>query len=154
MDKETIFEHGIVLAWKFTAGIYLLTTAISGELAAMGFNIWFLYLGLLGQIIATLVEIQQMTSQKDYVLTFRINAFISTFVQWIIGPTLAILLTSGFFTEVTPVSGVIAFGIGAFWELAWKYIKKKTRKTFDDDIETKSDLPDTLGEDRPGGGPR
>lgn len=152
--KDSIFEHGIVLAWKFTAGIYLLTTAISGELAAMGFNIWFLYLGLLGQIIATLVEIQQMTNQKDYVLTFRINAFISTFVQWIIGPTLAILLTSGFFTTVTPVSGVVAFGIGAFWEIAWKYVKKKTKKTFDDEIETKDELPKPSAEDRPNNGPR
>lgn len=151
--KDSIFEHGIVLAWKFMFGMYLFTTVLSTELASMGFNIWFLYLGLVGQIIATLVEIQQLTSQKDYVLTFRVNAFISTIVQWIIGPTLSLLLTSGFFTDVNPISGAIAFGIGAFWEIAWKYIKKNTKKKFDQDLES-DELPKTSAEDRPGGGPR
>lgn len=152
--KDSIFEHGMILAWKFMFGVYLFTTALSSELALMGFNIWFLYLGLVGQIISTLVEIQQLTSQKDYVMTFRVNAFISTIVQWIIGPTLALLLTSGFFTTVTPISGALAFGIGAFWELAWKYIKKRTKKTFEDQETDLPDISDAKGEDRPNNGPR
>lgn len=152
--KDSIFEHGVLLAWKFTGGIYLLTSAFGGILSDAGFNIWFLYLGLVGQIIATLVEIQQLTSQKGYVLTFRINAFISTIVQWIIGPTLALLITSGLFVDVSQISGVVAFGIGAFWEIAWKYLKKKIRNTFNDVDNNSNGEVNKLDEDRPGGGPR
>lgn len=142
---ELLIESSIKAAWKLMTALYILCSAFGGALSEVGFNIWFLYIGLAGQIIATLVEIEQITSKENYTFKFRAGAFISTIAQWIIGPVLALLLTSALFTDVSAVSGITAFGIGAFWELAWKYLKKKTKDTLGD-IDN--------DEDRPGGGPR
>ncbi len=46
----------------------------------------------------------------------------------------------------------MAFGIGAFWEIAWKYVKKKTKKNFEDEEEKPKDSE--IAEDRPNNGPR
>jgi len=146
--KNEIFEGGFFVAWKLLGGLYLLSSVLETQLLSMGFNIYFLYIGLLGQIVATLVELQQTTS-KNMVIRVSWPGVLSSLLQLVIAPILSLLLTSMFFVAVSPASGILAFGIGAFWEMGWAFIKKKTRENFKND-----ELPKTSAEDRPSNGPR
>lgn len=151
--KDFIVENSVVLAWKFLAASYLLLSVLAPYLIKYNLVLDFLYFGLAGQILITLIEIQKATSDPNFKIRIRQNAFISTLVQWIIGPTLALLLTSAFSTsQYSTLSVITAVGIGAFWELAWKFIKNKTIDNFKNGKD--SDLNNKLDEDRPNNGPR
>jgi len=158
--KDSLFESIPLLMIKLVGGIYFLFTSASILSAQFGqwllkFNliIDFLYFGLVGQLLTTLIAIFRATSNPNYKLEIKVNSLISTFVQWFIGPILALVITSLVSNgeHYSPYYALVAICISAFWEFIWKLLKDKTKKASDDGMK---DLTDTLGEDRPGGGPR
>jgi len=162
--KDSIFESIPLLMIKLLGGIYFLLTAASSLSAEVGewllkFNliIDFLYFGLIGQILATAITIFNVTSNPKYKLEISIKSLIATFVQWIIGPILALVITS-LISEgkhYSPRYALIAICISAFWEIIWKALKEKAKKAADSEDENNdSGLPKPNAEDRPGGGPR
>ncbi len=161
--KDSIFESIPLLMIKLVGGIYFLFTSASVLSTQFGqwllkFNliIDFLYFGLVGQLLATLIAIFRTTSNPNYKLEINVNSLIATFVQWFIGPILALVLTSLVSNgqHYSPYYAIVAICISAFWELIWKLLKDKTKKQIDSEETDSPDLPKTTAEDRPNNGPR
>lgn len=135
--KNEVLDAGFFLAAKIVTILYVLASVIADQLFLVGFNLNFLYVGLIGQIVATLVDVHRMTSIKTFELKVTWGQVINTVVQLLIAPILALLLTSLLFKIITPSSIVTAFSIGAFWEFAWRYLKKQVEKKFKDEDQNK-----------------
>lgn len=161
--KDSLLESIPLLMIKLVGGIYFLFTSatiLSNEFGQwlLKFNliIDFLYFGLVGQLLATLIAIFRATSNPNYKLEIKINSLISTFVQWFIGPILALVITSLVSNgqHYSPYYALVAICISAFWEMIWKVLKDKTKTKAE---ITETDLPDIkngTAEDRPNNGPR
>ena len=161
--KDSILESIPLLMIKLVGGIYFLFTSATILSTQLGqwllkFNliIDFLYFGLVGQLLATLIAIFRATSNPNYKLEIKVNSLISTFVQWFIGPILALVITSLVSNgqHYSPYYALVAIAVSAFWEIIWKMLKDKPKVKADSDEKDLPDISDAKGEDRPGGGPR
>lgn len=150
--KDQLIEGGAFAVYKLLFMVYLFSSVLQEKLFEVGFNIYFVYIGLIGQIVATLVVMHKITNKDGYVIKVRPNKILATILQLIIAPILSLLITSIFFKEVNAASALLAFAIGAFWEIAWSYIKKYLEKYLK--IQDDDKLPETFKEDRPDKGPR
>ena len=135
--KNEVFDTGVFLSVKLLSILYLMSTIIQDQLLDLGFNLFFLYVGLLGQIVATLVDVHRLSSNKNFELKVTWGQVINTVSQLLIAPILSFLITSTLFKTVTPSSIITAFAIGAFWEFAWRAIKRNVEKKFNDLDENK-----------------
>ena len=131
--KKEVFDTAVFLSIKFLAGFYMVITLIMEQMLVLGFNLYFLYVGLIGQIVATLVDVHSFSSRKDFVFKVTWGKVINTVAQLLIAPVLAFLITSMLFKTLTPYSALAAFSIGAFWEFAWRYLKRQVVKKFKDE---------------------
>ena len=161
--KDSILESIPLLMIKLAGGIYFLFT--SATILSTQFGEWllkfnliidFLYFGLVGQLLATLIAIFRATSNPNYKLEIKVNSVISTFVQWFIGPILALVITSLVSNgqHYSPYYALVAICISAFWELIWKVLKDKTKNKADIDETDLPDISKGKAEDRPNNGPR
>jgi len=161
--KDSIFESIPLLMIKLVGGIYFLFT--SATILSNQFGQWllkfnliidFLYFGLVGQLLATLVAIFRATSNPNYKLEIKINNLIATFVQWFIGPILALVITSLVSNgqHYSPYYALVAICISAFWEIIWKVLKDKTKAKGEFDETNLPDISKGNSEDRPKNGPR
>jgi hypothetical protein len=131
--KKEVFDAVAYLSLKLLACMYVISTVIIEQLFLIGFNLYFLYIGLVGQIVATLVDVHRLSSKDNFQLRVTWGKVINTISQLLIAPILAFLITSLMFKTLTPTSVITAFCIGAFWEFAWRYLKRKAEDGFKDE---------------------
>lgn len=148
---DVSFKLGIQLAIYF----YIIITSLYQWLEKFNMHMNFLYLGLIGTILSTLISIYvKFKNSKETIVVITKKSAILAFLELIIGPLLTMVLMSFFFYgEITKITTALAVGLGAFWEIAWKIYGDKLKSTLNNiqignkQIESKT-LDD--GELRPG----
>lgn len=144
--KDFFFDS---LVYKLVFGGYIMASAFTAVLLQNGLYIHFLYWGLGGQILATLIDLKGI-ADRDQLKALTYNKLLATLLEWIIGPTIALGVCSYIqgTDEFIFKYAFLAFLIGAFWEIAWAKIKKRFTKLFDPEGDGPT-IQSLDGEDRP-----
>lgn len=117
---------------KLIFGGYVMASAFTAVLLQNGLYIHLLYWGLGGQILATLIDLKGM-AERDQLKKLSPNKIFGTLLEWIIGPTIALVVCS-YIQGVDAFIFKYAFAaalIGAFWEIAWAKLKVRFNKWMD-----------------------
>ena len=130
--KDFFIDATVKAGLQFALYFYVILTALYNWLDKFNLHLDFLYLGLIGTILANAIGLYMTVknSKTESVLISR-KSVVLTFLELIIGPVLTMVLMSFFFSgEITKMTTVLAIGFGAFWELAWSIFRNKFKDYF------------------------
>lgn len=130
--KDFFIDATVKAGLQFALYFYVILTALYNWLDKFNLHLDFLYLGLIGTILANAIGLYMSVknSKTESVLISR-KSVILTFLELIIGPVLTMVLMSFIFSgEITKTTTVLAIGFGAFWELAWSIFRSKFKNYF------------------------
>lgn len=130
--KDFFIDATVKAGLQFALYFYVILTALYNWLDKFNLHLDFLYLGLIGTILANAIGLYMTVknSKTESVLISR-KSVVLTFLELIIGPVLTMVLMSFFFSgEITKITTVLAIGFGAFWELAWSIFRNKFKDYF------------------------
>lgn len=130
--KEFFIDATVKAGLQFALYFYILITALYNWLDKFNMHLDFLYLGLIGTILANAISLYMTikNSKSERVLISR-KSVLLTVLELVIGPVSTMVFMSFLFDgEISKTTTLLAIGFGAFWELAWSIFRSKFKNYF------------------------
>ena len=130
--KDFFIDATVKAGLQFALYFYILITALCNWLDKFNMHLDFLYLGLIGTILANAISIYMTikNSKSERVLISR-KSVLLTVLELVIGPVSTMVFMSFLFDgEISKTTTLLAVGFGAFWEVAWSLFRGKFKEYF------------------------